>query len=216
MPESIENKILSKIYGHGKGWAFSQKDFTHLGSRGAIDIALHRLTRKGIIRRVIRGIYDYPRYSKILKTELSPDTDKVASALSRKFGWSIQPSGHTALNLLGLSTQVPGQIIYLSNGPSRKYDIGGHKITFKHEALKESGFKLRESGLIVQALKTLGKDNITPGVTGKLRKLLDSNGLRDKVLEDIKTATGWVYDTISRLNSEDSDGERSTVGASRS
>ena len=118
---------------------------------------------------VIRGLYDYPRFSELLGQQLSPDTDQVARALARKFRWRIQPSGATALNDLGLSTQVPAKIVYLSDGPDRVYQIGKTPLVFEHGALKESRIDLTESGLIVQALKALGSDNITPDVTSKLR-----------------------------------------------
>ena len=158
MGKSLENQIIKKIYGHGRGCAFSTIDFTPLGSRTAIDTCLHRLFKKGTIRRVIRGIYDYPKYSNLLKQNMSPDIDQVASALARKFGWYIQVTGPTALNYLGLSTQVPGRYIYVTNGPNRKYTIGKQTLEFQNKALKESGFKLRESPIIVQALKSLGEE----------------------------------------------------------
>ncbi len=102
MAISTSGRVLSKIYGKGRGWAFSIIDFTAFRSRSAIDVTLHRLLKNGTIRRVIRGIYDYPRYSDMLKAELSPDIDQVAQALARKFGWRVQPSGSAALNRLGL------------------------------------------------------------------------------------------------------------------
>jgi hypothetical protein len=91
---------------------------------------------------------------------VSPDIDQVAQALARKFGWRIQPGGAMAQNLQGLSTQVPARAVYLSDGPNRTYRIGDTTLIFKHTALKEAGFKLRESGLIVQALKSLGPDRV--------------------------------------------------------
>src|SRR5277367_6165672 len=124
MTQSIEDKLVSRIYGNGRGWAFSQADFADLGGRSAIDLALHRREHDGIIRRVIRGIYDYPGYSKTLRGPVSPDIDQVAHALARKFVWRIQPDGATAQNLLGLSTQVPAQAVYLSDGPDRSYALG--------------------------------------------------------------------------------------------
>ena len=157
---------------HGGGWAFSLRDFLDLASRPTVDSALHRLERKGSIRRVIRGIYDYPRFSKMLGQQLSPDLDQVATALARKFRWRIQPSGATALNFLGLSTQVPARAVYLSDGPDRVYQIGNTPLVFEHTALKESGTKLKESGLIVQALKSLGPEQITPEIIGKIREWL--------------------------------------------
>ena len=108
--QSINNKAISRIYGRGRGWAFSPNDFVEGFSRDQIENALSRLCREGKIRRVCRGIYDYPKYSELLQQELSPDFDQVAQAFARKFSWRIQPSGDTALNLLGLSTQVPGRL----------------------------------------------------------------------------------------------------------
>ena len=106
MEKNIENKLLDTIKKKGRGWSFSQRDVAHLGTRSAIDVALHRLREKGVIRRVIRGIYDYPRFSKLLNGDLSPDTDQVAQAQARKFGWRIQSSGPAAQNMLGLSTSL--------------------------------------------------------------------------------------------------------------
>ena len=84
MPEDTASKILKVIRGHGFGWAFSQRDLAEIGTRDAVDKALQRLLQKGTIRRVIRGLYDYPRFSTLLNQELSPDTDQAAQALSRK------------------------------------------------------------------------------------------------------------------------------------
>ncbi len=202
MAKSTSSRVKRKIYGMGRGWAFSVIDFSTFGSRSAIDVTLHRLLKKETIRRVVRGVYDYPRHSKMLGGELSPDIDQVAQALARKFGWRVQPSGPAALNLLGLSTQVPSQMIYLSDGPSRSYTIGRQTLAFKQSPLKESSLKLRESGLIVQALKSLGPDRVTPNVISKIREWLDPDK-RSLVLKDAQTVTGWVYDAIRRICGEE-------------
>ena len=141
-------QVLSKIYGMGGGWAFSGTDFTHFGSREAVRISLLRLEQQGRIRRVMRGVYDYPRESALLNRRLSPDLDQVAHALARRFGWSIQPDGATAQSILGLSTQVPAKYVYLSDGPKRSYRVNQTTLEFQHSPLKESGFKYRESALI--------------------------------------------------------------------
>jgi hypothetical protein len=205
MTQSIEDKIVSRIYGNGRGWAFSQADFADLGSRSAIDLALHRREREGIIRRVIRGIYDYPRDSKALRGPVSPDIDQVAHALARKFAWRIQPDGATAQNLLGLSTQVPARIVYLSDGPDRSYTVGKTLLAYEHTALKEAGFKLPESRLVVQALKAYGEDRITRKIIAQVRKKFD-RALRQRILIDTKTATGWVYAAIQEIAKEASNG----------
>lgn len=198
MSQTIEHKMVNRIYGRGRGWAFSQADFADLGSRSAIDLALHRRQKEGLIRRVIRGVYDYPRYSQVLQSPVSSDIDQVAHALARKFGWRIQPDGATAQNLLGLSTQVPARSVYLSDGPDRCYAIGKTSLVFEHTALKEAGFKLPESRLIVQALKAYGEDRITPRIISMIRQKFDPT-LRQKILRDTKTATGWVYAAIQEI-----------------
>jgi hypothetical protein len=203
--QSIENKALNRIRGNGRGWAFSARDFADLGSRPTVDSAFHRLERKGSIRRVIRGVYDLPRFSELLSTGLSPDLDQVAQALARKFGWRIQPSGAVAQNLVGLSTQVPARAVYLSDGPNRSYQVGRTALVFEHTALKEAGFRLPESGLIVQALKSLGQERVTPEVISKIRAWLAPN-LRARVLADTETATGWVYAALRRIAGKDPDG----------
>lgn len=195
--QPIDKKILSRIYGRGRGWAFSKKDFAAEFSESAIYQALSTICSSGVIRRVCHGIYDYPKQSELLG-ELSPDIDQVAHALARKFNWRIQPSGETALNLLGLSTQVPGKWVYLSDGPSREYQVGKQSIVFRHAALKDAGFKLYESSLLVQAIKALGKEQIDQARFQKLKHGLPAS-LRNRVLQDTRKTTGWVYEVIKRL-----------------
>jgi hypothetical protein len=141
----IEKKIMSRIYGHGRGWVFSSQDFLDISKRGHIDTNLSRLLQKGSIRRVIRGLYEYPKYSDLLGQFLSPDLDKVAYALARKYRWKIKPNEATILNLQGKSTQVPGQIVYESNGPNKKYKIGNNIIQFKKILLSSKALKTEES-----------------------------------------------------------------------
>ena len=205
MPKSVENKVIARVYGNGRGWSFSSKDFTDLGSRRAIDMAMIRLTNKSTIRRVIRGIYDYPRYSELLEKEMGPDIHQVAQAIARKFNWRIQPIGLAALNLIGLSTQVPSQYVYQSDGPNRQYEIGNTTLQFKHGALKEAGFRHDESGMIVQALKTLGKAHITSDTILAVRRWLPT-AKRLPVLRDTARVTTWVYDAIKQICQENVDG----------
>jgi hypothetical protein len=170
--QPINNNMLSIIYDHGGGWVFFPNEFVGEFDRKQIDIALSDLAAEGKIRRIFRGMYDYPKYSELLGKSLSPDFDQVAQAFAHKFNWRIHPSGDAALNLLGLSTQVPGKYIYLSDGPSRTYTIGSYKLEFKKTALKEIGFKHRQSGIIVQALKSFGKERVTLEILEKIRNEL--------------------------------------------
>ena len=170
--QTIENKVHSRIYGNGRGWTFCNKYFSDIGTPGAIDTALHRLVKDGKIRRACRGVYYYPKYSELLKQDLGSDIDEVAHAIARRSGWRILADGSTALNLLGLSTQVPARWMYLSDGAQRRtsYTIGNNKLVFKNTPLKEAGVKHHMGSLIVQALKTLGQERIDSELINKLRR----------------------------------------------
>jgi hypothetical protein len=198
--QSVEQKILSRIYGRGRGWSFTKTDFVASFGEANIHKAFSALTKAGTIRRVCVGVYDYPRQSELLG-KLSPDIDQVAQALARKFNWRIQPSGDTALNLLGLSTQVPGKWLYLSDGPNRRYTINGQELAFWQSALKDAGFDLRESGLLVSAIKALGKEHVDPAVVEKLRSWLDPK-LRTRLLRDTRMVTSWIYEIIKQICQE--------------
>ncbi|MFA6715814.1 MAG: DUF6088 family protein, partial [Victivallaceae bacterium] len=160
MHKSLKNKIISRIYGHGRGWAFSANDFLEDFKRSEIDNALSDLRQENTIRRVCRGIYDYPVFSNLLKTIAAPDINSVAAAFARKFRWQVYPTGDTALNYFGFSTQMPGRNIYLSDGPSRKFDLEGGRLEFKHSAQREIVFKYPESALVVQAIRALGGERV--------------------------------------------------------
>ena len=202
---NLYSRVFYFISGHGRGWAFSSNDLINKFTRQEIDNTLSDLTAKGKIRRVMRGIYDYPKYSELLKKELSPDIDQVSRAIARKFNWKIEVSGETALNILGLSTQIEGQYVYLSNGVTKKYILNdGTVLAFKKSSLKDIGFKHKESSLIVQALKTLGKDRVNEDVIKAIRKKIDSNKYK-KILNDTQSSTVWIYETIKEICKVDID-----------
>ncbi len=194
----LKNKIVSRIYGNGGGWCFTRSDFLDIASPETIDVTLHRLNEDGMIVRALRGVYYYPKYSKLLNIFLSPDIDQVAHAIARKFNWDIQPIGDTALNILGLSNQVPGRYVYLSTGPSKKYKIGNTDLIFKKTALKNSGFKHKKSSIVFQALKTLGEDNISLEIIDTIKDILTLDEKR-KILKDTERTTAWVYEIIKKI-----------------
>ncbi len=193
--QSIGNKVYKRICVKGHSWAFSDNDFGDIGSGGAVRIELFRLAKAGTIRRVIRGIYDYPKFSKLLGQPAAPDLTQVAQALARKFGWRIHPSGDTALNFLGLSTQVPGHIVYLSDGPDREYVVGKQKIMFQKALLKQVALRYPQSALVVQALEALKQDRFNAQVANKIRDHFNGPMLK-KILVDTRNVKGWIYDSI--------------------
>jgi hypothetical protein len=201
MMQSVQDMVAESLRRKGTGWVFSKTDFAGLGSDGAIRLALVRLEQLGMIRRVLRGLYDYPRFSQFMGQRMGPDLDEVAQAIARKYGWRIQPSENTALNLLGLSTQVPTQAVYRSDGPPKAYDVGGRSLVFKRRALKESGFRFRESEQVVQALKALGQARVDAGVHKRLGSAIPAS-MWPKIVRDTKTAPGWIRDIIRNIQKE--------------
>ncbi|MDP8268373.1 MAG: DUF6088 family protein [Candidatus Tenebribacter davisii] len=197
----LYEEVLYFIAGHRRGWVFSSHDLMNRFTRQEADSTLSDLVRKGKIRRVYRGIYDYPKYSEFLNQELSPDIDQIARAFARKFNWRIEISGDSALNMFGLSTQIESRYIYLSDGPNKSYDILGTILEFKNSVLKDIGFKYKESSLLVQSIKTLGKERIKPVVIRKIRKHIDPC-MYSKILKDTQASTVWIYETIKQICSE--------------
>ena len=176
-----------------------------LTKTATIHWVLHRLLQAGTIRRILRGIYDYPKFSTLLQEDVPPDIHQVALALARKFGWRIQPGGAAALNLIGISTQVPSRFEYLSDGPPRSYTIDTTTLAFKHQTLKEAGLRHDASIVLVQGLKELGQGQLNDVALNQMRTWLP-NTKRALVLRDAKGVTGWVYDALKRICREDDHG----------
>ena len=193
--ESIDNKIYRRIRGKGYLWAFSDSDFWDIAPRDSARQSLISLLRAGKIRRLLRGLYDYPKFSEFLNEPVSPDIGQIAHALARKFGWRIQPSGDTALNFLGLSTQVVGKVVYFSDGPDREYLIGKQPLIFQKTLLKHAALKYPETALIVQALDVLTQARFNSEIAKKIRSHFDEAMLR-RILLDARSVKGWIYDCI--------------------
>jgi hypothetical protein len=195
----LYEKVFYFISGHGRGWAFSSNDLIKKFERQQIDNVLSDLVKAKKIRRVSRGIYDYPKYSELLQKELSPDIEQVARAIARKFNWRIEVSGESALNILNLSTQIQAKYIYLSDGPNKSYKLFNDvEIEFKKSVLKDIGFRYKESSLIVQALKSLGKEHITDEIIEKIKEQIEPK-MYEKILKDTQSTTVWVYEIIKQI-----------------
>jgi hypothetical protein len=194
---TIADRIVRRIQNKGHGFAFTAKDFLDLGNRGSVDVALSSLAKAGQIRRVCRGVYDYPESGRLLGEKLAPDFDQVAHAIARNTGARIQPSGAVAANLLGLSDQVPAKIVYLTNGLSRSVRVGSQVISFKKTRPKEL-LPNEMSATVVQALLFLGKSAVNEKLIGKLRRML-TPAQRKRLLKDAKYTSDWVADTVRRI-----------------
>lgn len=189
-PQAVEPAILAFIRRRGRGCVFVPADFLDLGSRESIDVALHNLTREGSIRRLARGVYDYPVEHPILG-KLMPTAETIAKALAGRDHVKIQPAGAYAANALGLSEQVPAKAVFLTDGPSRTIKIGPMTIQLRQTTARNMAAAGRLSGLLIQAFRELGQDHVTPERIAHLMKTLPLDK-RQQLTKDLKLAPAWM------------------------
>lgn len=191
MSQNVQSRVISRIYGKGRGWVFTPKRFLDLGSRDAVDQTLTRLFRTGTIRRLARGLYDYPKRHAQLGL-LSPDPDALARAISEKDESRLQPSGAYAVNRLGLSQQVPAKIVYRTDGPEKTVAVGNQTIHLRHTTPNNMVTAGTTSGLVIEALRYLGKNGVTTDHIGTLRRSLSAND-QQRLLKDRVYAPAWMH-----------------------
>lgn len=192
------NEIKRRILTYESGTVFVAADFADITDKKTASVGLSRLESEGVIRRILRGVYDKPAYNRFLGEFVAPIPDKVAHAIARNFGWTIVPCGDTALNLLGLSTQVPAVWVYVSDGTYKEYLYDNTTIQFKRTTNKEVSKLSYKTALVIQALKALGKDNIDEMVISRLQKKLTAEEKKAMVSE-AKAVTSWIYEYLKQI-----------------
>ena len=197
MIQSIDDKIITKISKCGRGTIFSPTDFTTLGEPKSVLKALERLTNSGKIIRIARGIYCFPKIDKTLGLGvIYPSFEEIAQSIAKRDKARIVPTGLYALNRLGLSTQVPMNIIYLTDGSARKIKINNDRsIQFKHTAPKHLAFRNELAMLIVFALKELSRERVTKEHLEKIKNILQKEP-KEKILVDAKLMPAWIRSII--------------------
>jgi predicted transcriptional regulator of viral defense system len=190
MTETVVKSVKSRIIKQGRGWCFTPKHFLDLDSDTGVRSALSRLQKDKFIRRLAQGIYEYPRVHTELGV-LPPNVEAIAKAIAEKNGIKIQPSGAYAANLIGLSEQVPGRVVFLTNGPSKKIKVGKREIIFRTTTEKNMHTVSTKVSLVVQAFRHLGKDNIDKTACKRTQKFLEDVSGRDMV-RDLKYAPQWI------------------------
>lgn len=188
--QSMDKQVWQRIASQGEGWVFTPSDFADVGSRTAVASALMRYAAAGQIRQLSRGFYDRPRQHPVLGV-LWPDVAQVAQALERKDGLRLQPAGAYAANMLGLSEQVPAQVVYLTDGPSRQVAVGPTLIALKRTTPKNMACAGRLSGLLIQALRFLGEVHVSPERIAHVRRSLPAEQ-RAKLTADLAYAPAWM------------------------
>lgn len=194
---SVTDKILSRIRRKGQGTVHTSKDFLDLGGRVAVDHALSNLAKKGLIRRLSRGVYDYPKVNPRLGT-LTPPPDAVAKALAKKTRSDLQVSGAYAANQLGLSTQVPARVVYLTDGKSKRVRVGRQTIELRHASPKNMATAGKPSGTVIQALRHVGRDNVNDEVIDRIKSVLSDDD-RAALRHDVDKAPDWMRPILTRL-----------------
>ena len=195
--DNIRQHIQKKF----EGKAFTVQDFLDFGEYDAIRQTLARLAKEGFIRRVIRGVYDRPTYSELLREFSAPSPHEVALALARKYSWQISVSGDAALNMLGLSTQIPATWVYVSTGPYKKYLLGKIILEFQHRADSQLSFKSSKTAMVIQALKALGANAREGDIIAKIRQVL-SEKEKKQLAKEASAAPLWMHPIIKKICEE--------------
>ena len=196
----IDRAMLARVKARRDDWVFSPTDFLDLGSRDAVDKALSRMATANTIRRVARGLYDVPRQHPIVGTT-APSVDKVAKALAGKAGTRLQPIGAYAANLLGLSDQVPAKVVFLTDGRSKRVRLGKLDIVLKQTSPRSMATAGRISGLVIQALRFLGKAHVDNDTVKRLDRRLSPDD-RKQLSKDMAYAPAWIRDIMRRLTAK--------------
>lgn len=192
---SILSEIKKEIQNAKIGTVFVPIDFALITDKKTASVSLSRLEKEKIVLKIMRGIYYKAEYNDFLDEYVAPQADAVAHALSRNYGWTIVPCGDTALNLLGLSTQIPATWVYVSDGPYKEYTYNQTTIKFKRTTNKEISKLSYKTALVVQALKALGNDSINDSVITKLKNTLTEEEKKTMLME-AKAVTSWIFEYI--------------------
>ncbi len=216
MMKTIDDKIIISLRKRGRGTVFSTEEYSHYGNPDAVQKALSRMVQRGWLLHVCHGIYCYPKIDKALGMGmLFPTYEEIARAIAKRDKVKIVPSGALAQNLLGLSTQVPMNVVFLTDGSNRKINIkNGRGILFKHVSPKKLAFKDRLAMLITTALRDYGEDNISEEHLKKLNKVIEQHKEPFSTY-DMKLMPLWVRNLITKIYEQLFlfDGNAETAGA---
>lgn len=197
-PNYLE-QIKSVIERAEPGTIFQASDFSDIADNKTIHMSLARLADQRELQKILRGLYMKPRFSTLLDEYIPPRPDDIANAIARNFGWNICPSDMAALNLTGLSTQVPAVWEYISDGPYKTYKLENCNIAFRHtDRNTELTSVSPKTALIIRAIKALGKENMTEDSIRILSGKINAEEKTQLLLES-KYCTSWVYEAIKKI-----------------
>jgi predicted transcriptional regulator len=201
MEKSLSDRIIETLENKQELTVFSSNDFLELASGQTIRRVLNRMAERGEIRKIMRSFYYRPRYSELLKEYEAASPHQIAVAIARKFNWNIAPSGPTALNLLGLSSQVPAKWSYICDGSYKKIQLDNSIIEFKRKSNREITGMSYQTSLVIQAISELGKNNINEASIAKIQESLNETQKRELLTEG-KSTLPWIYEIIKKIAEE--------------
>ena len=201
---SVPDQIMRRARSSGRGGVFTPQDFLDVAARAAVDQALSRLVKRGKLRRLARGLYDYPKIHPKLGP-LSPAPDDVARALARETGSRAQIAGAHAANALGLSTQVPAKSLYLTDGPSRRIVLGKRVVDLRHASPKHLIAPGSPAGTVVQALRHVGPVRADDVARVAVRRLSASD--KKALVSNAVQAPAWMRPTLISIGNAPADAE---------
>lgn len=197
--EKIPQMIEEIIEKNPKSKVYSASNFSEWDNNDAVRQALLRLAKKKSLIRIARGFYKPSEYNIFLNAEVAVNPEEVAKAYADAYGWTIVPYGDTALNILSLSTQVPNIYRYISDGPYKKVKLNdGRIIEFKHKTVREISGRSYKAALLMEALNTIGKDNISEYTRNQIRQKFGAEEL-ESIRKEALQSRGWIYDEICKL-----------------
>ena len=198
MDSGFMKRIRERVLASTDGSVFTSSDFADIADTATIRQSLNRLVRENVLRRIIRGVFEKPKYSKLLGEFVAVSPDAVAQALARSYHWTIAPCGDTALNLLGLSEQVTAIWSYISDGPYKTYEWDHVRIEFRHRTNREVTGLSYMSNLVIHGLKALGREHVSSETIDYLSaKLAEPD--KDALLRESSESSDWVVDTVRKI-----------------
>jgi hypothetical protein len=198
--KSIADRIMSQVRVRGRGkWVFTPKDFLDLGSRAAIDQALSRLVLAGKLRRIGRGLYDFPRQSKILQGAAPASLDATVLAISRRDQIRLMPNGIVFANDLGLTNAVPAKPSYISSGRTKTVLVGNRKVYLQHVSQKVIAWADRPGGQFVAAVLWLDKAIASAPDMINLMRVKLADDVKQDLLQDLDLLPGWMASIAKKV-----------------
>lgn len=194
---SVEDQIVAQIQNKEEGTIYLTEDFAHIANANALRVALYRLVKRGILYRLASGIYVKPKISQLLNQIVLPGLNEIAQVIAKRDKARIIPTGSYAMHALGLSEQIPLNVVYYTDGKARKIKIDNRSITFKKASPKKLALKGKISKLAVLALTEIGKENLTKKEEDKTVKLLKDENLED-LRHDLQLAPQWIAEIMAK------------------